>query len=296
VAPFLLMTLRRESPCKVNFLLNILGRRADGFHELESVMFPVPVSDNLEFTRCASGVELTCDHPVLPTDGTNLICRAAAAFFAAAGSAGGVRIRLEKKIPLAAGLGGGSSNAATTLLGLNELFDHPLKPARLAEIAAALGSDVPFFLQSRPALARGRGEQIEPMESFPLLRGAYLLLAHPGFGVSTAWAYAQLTRFPAALNGEPGRARRLIELLRATDFPAAATGFYNSLEAPVIEKFPLLGLVRDFFQANGAVGALMSGSGSTIFALAPDRATADRLTESFRDRFGPGPWLAQVAL
>ena len=132
---------------------------------------------------------------MLPTDGQNLVHRAATAFLQAAKITGGVRIHLEKKIPLAAGLGGGSGNAATTLLALNELFDQPLAPEKLHELAAALGSDVPFFLQNRPALATGRGEKIQPLEDFPALRGKAFLLIHPGFGILTAWAYQALARF-----------------------------------------------------------------------------------------------------
>ena len=116
----------------------------------------------------------------------------------------GVRLELRKNIPLAAGLGGGSGNAATTLLGLNELFGEPLSPDQLRPIAAALGSDVPFFLQDKPALATGRGEQIQPLGAFPALSGAAFLLIHPGFGIATAWAYQRLARFPAALNGRAG--------------------------------------------------------------------------------------------
>src|SRR5207244_7720706 len=134
-------------------------------------------------------------------------------------------------IPLAAGLGGGSGNAATTLLGLNELFGHPLLPEQLAQIAAFLGSDIPFFLQTKPALATGRGEKIQPLDFFPLLKGAAFLLIHPGFGIATAWAYHELGRFPAALNGQPLRAQKLIGLLQTADLSSATFEFYNSLEA-----------------------------------------------------------------
>src|SRR5271169_2509017 len=149
------MRLEKKSPCKVNLLLNILGRRSDGFHELETVMQPVALHDELAFSREGSGVTLTCNDPLLPTDGTNLVHCAATAFLEAAGISEGVQIHLEKRIPLAAGLGGGSGNAAMTLMGLNELFGQPLPPGALHELAAKLGSDIPFFLQSGPALATG---------------------------------------------------------------------------------------------------------------------------------------------
>ena len=147
------MTLIRKSPCKVNLLLNILGRRPDGFHELETVMQPVNLCDELAFERTASGVQLTCSEPSLPTDAGNLVHRAATAFLERGGITAGVRIHLDKKIPMAAGLGGGSGNAATTLLALNDLFERPLAAEALQEIAARLGSDIPFFLQSNPAVA-----------------------------------------------------------------------------------------------------------------------------------------------
>lgn len=280
------MTLEKSSPCKVNLLLNILGRRPDGFHELETVLQPVRVFDRLSFERSGHGIQIICHTPGLPTDARNLVYQAAALFLAAAEIKEGVRVELEKHIPLAAGLGGGSGNAATTLLGLNELFGGPLGPEHLQSLAASLGSDVPFFLQDQPALATGRGERIEPLESFPALRGAAFVLIHPGFGIATAWAYQQLARFPHALNGRPGRAQKLVARLRGADLAAAGAEFYNSLEAPALEKYPLLALFQEFLRANGAAATLMSGSGSTTFALVPSQAAAEVLAEKFKVRFG----------
>jgi len=280
-------TLEKNSPCKVNLLLNILGRRPDGFHELETVMQPVNLFDYLQFTRGGSGVQLTCSEPSLPTDSSNLVHRAATAFLQQAGIKDGVRIHLEKKIPMAAGLGGGSGNAATTLLALNELFGHPLAFAQLDQIAASLGSDIPFFLQDKPALAIGRGEKVSSLEPFRALRGAAFLLIHPAFGIATAWAYKELARFPAAFNGQPGRAQELIELLNTTDLLRAGAAFYNSLEAPALEKYPLLALYQEFLRAQGAAAALMSGSGSTTFAIARDETDARRLEEQVQSKFGP---------
>jgi 4-diphosphocytidyl-2-C-methyl-D-erythritol kinase len=290
------MTLERASGCKVNLLLNILGRRADGFHELETVMQPVPFHDRLTFARGGHAVELTCGDPRLPVDGANLVHRAATVFRQAAGGTDGVRIHLEKCIPLAAGLGGGSGNAATTLLALNELFGGPLPATRLEEIAAALGSDIPFFLQAGPALATGRGERIEPLAPFPALRGATLLLIHPGFGISTPWAYQQLARFPQALAGTPGRAQRLVQLLQDPDLERAGREFYNSLEAPALDKYPILALYQQFLREQGAAAALMSGSGSTTFALFAQAAVATAALARFQAKFGGQAWAALVAL
>jgi len=286
--------LEKESPCKVNLLLNILGKRPDGFHELETVMYPISVFDRLSFSQGGKGIELTCSDRGLPTDSRNLVYRAAEAFFRATGIKEGVRIQLEKKIPMAAGLGGGSGNAAVTLLGLNELFDRPLGAERIQEIAASIGSDVPFFLQRKPALAVGRGEKIQSLDSFPALHGRAFLLVHPGFGISTPWAYQQLARFPDALNGQRGRAQKLISLLRKDKLQNAGHEFYNSLEAPALEKYPLLALFQEFLREKGAEAALMSGSGSSTFAIVKSRAAAEELAEKFKGKFGNNNCIAVV--
>ena len=290
------MRLELASPCKINLVLNILGRRTDGFHELETVMYPVNVCDRIVLEEAPGGIEFVCDDPRLPADDTNLVVRAARAFFAAAPVAAGVRIQLTKRIPLAAGLGGGSGNAATTLLGLNRLFGEPLAAGELGALAARLGSDVPFFLEARPALATGRGERVTPLEPFAVLRGLWLFLVHPGFGIPTAWAYAQLARFPAALQGRPGRAAELVERLRAGDLPAAAGSLYNALEAPALQKYPVLGLYQEFCRAEGALATLMSGSGSTTFAWVAGAGAAARLRDRFVDHFGVRGWTATVPL
>lgn len=290
------MTLELQSPCKVNLLLNILGKRPDGFHELETVMHPVSIHDQLTFESGSSGVQLTCSDAALPTDSNNLVYRAAELFLKSTGISHGVQIHLEKRIPHAAGLGGGSGDAATTLLGLNQLFNSPVSSEKLTELAASLGSDVPFFLQTRPALATGRGEKIESLEFFPALRGCYMLLLHPGFGISTPWSYQQLSRFPAARNGQPGRAAKLISLLQKNDLPSAAYEFYNSLESPALKKYPLLALFQKFLRDNGAAVALMSGSGSATFALIHGKKTGEALLEKFKIKFGDNFWTALVPL
>ena len=288
------MALEKQSPCKVNLLLNILGKRPDGFHELETVFHPVNVCDRLTFERGGAGVQLTCSDDTLPSSSENLVYRAATSFLTQSDISDGVRIHLEKRLPLAAGLGGGSGNAATTLLGLNELFDSPLTAGQLNKLASALGSDVPFFLQSRPALATGRGELVQPLDPFPALRGAYLLLIHPGFGIATPWAYQNLARFPAALNGRPGRAAEMVSLLQQDNLEKARHVFYNSLEAPALEKFPILAIYQEFLREQGAATALMSGSGSTTFAIFESQFAIEQVVERFKAKFGAINWLAVV--
>jgi 4-diphosphocytidyl-2-C-methyl-D-erythritol kinase len=288
--------LEKDSPCKVNLLLNILGKRSDGFHELETVLQPVNLCDRLTFECRGGTVELSCSDAALPVDARNLVHRAATGFLQTAKISDGVRIHLDKKIPLAAGLGGGSGNAATTLLALNELFGQPLSAAKLGELAATLGSDVPFFLQNQPALATGRGEKIQPLDFFSALRGKAFLLIHPGFGLPTPWAYQNLARFPEALNGRPGRAQKLIAGLQAGDLRVAGAEFYNSLEAPALEKYPVLALFQEFLRTNGALAALMSGSGSTTFAITENKAAAESLVEKLKLKFGKSCWIAVVAI
>ena len=254
------MRLEKPSPCKVNLLLNILGQRADGFHELETVMQPVNFCDELAFERSGHSIQLSCSDATLPADARNLVFRAAANFLAAAKISDGVKIHLEKKIPLAAGL----------------------------------GSDIPFFLYGKPALATGLGEKVESLENFPALRGKVFFLIHPCFGIATPWAYQNLARFPAALNGEKGRAQKLISLLQTSDLKTAAREFYNSLEAPALDKFPVLSLYQEFLREHGALAALMSGSGSTTFAIAENLAAAESLAEKFKAKFGQNCWTAVV--
>jgi 4-diphosphocytidyl-2-C-methyl-D-erythritol kinase len=290
------MQVEKQSPCKVNLILNILGKRPDGFHELETVMQPVPIYDTLTISNAREGITLTCNHPDLPTDAQNLVWRAADKFFSVANISEGAEIHLEKRLPVAAGLGGGSANAAVTLLGLNELFGSPLSPEQLFHLAAELGSDVPFFLQQNPAIATGRGEKVQSLPEFQALKGVHIILVHPGFGVSTAWAYKNLARFPEALNGLPNRATRLVERLNSGDIQSALPEFYNSLEAPVLEKYPILAMFQEWFRTNGAIMSMMSGSGSTTFALAQNESIAADLKSRFVAEFGDFCWIASVPL
>jgi 4-diphosphocytidyl-2-C-methyl-D-erythritol kinase len=283
---FYFVKLTKQSPCKVNLLLNILGKRPDGFHEVETLMHPLHLCDELTFERTSGGIELTCSDAALATDESNLVSRAASAFLQLRAGNGGVRIHLKKRIPMAAGLGGGSGNAATTLLALNELFNLALTMEQLRVIAASLGSDVPFFLQSNPAIAIGRGEKIQSLAPFPALAGGAFLLVHPGFGIATAWAYQELARFPDAVNGQPGRAARLASLLDAGDLRVASAEFYNSLERPAFEKYPWLAVLQDFLRENGAMATLMSGSGSTTFAITNDLCGAQELEDRVKEKFG----------
>jgi len=178
------------APAKINLSLKILRRRDDGFHEIDTLMAPISLCDELiiEPNESATGIDFSIDDSTLPTGEENLVVRAARLFFVEIGEEPRVRIKLRKKIPHGAGLGGGSSDAATTLLGLNQLHGAPLSTERLTSVAAEIGSDVAFFLVGGPAHCRGRGEIVGPVEALPTLS---LLLLKPVFGVPTPWAYWQ---------------------------------------------------------------------------------------------------------
>lgn len=269
---------------KVNLSLRVLGRRADGFHEVETLMVPLALADEVSLgVGERPGIECVCDDPSLPADSGNLAVRAAESFYARLGVSPQLRLGLQKRVPHGAGLGGGSSDAATVLLGLNEFHRAGMSVDVLTELAAALGSDVPFFLRRGPAVCRGRGERVEPAAAFdaPLP----LLLLKPPFGVPTPWAY--------------GRWRDSQEI---PGVPYAAQAFpwgelVNDLERPVFEKFFVLAAMKTWLLAQPEVaGALLSGSGATVLAvLRSGDEPADALVTRARETFGPDLWTCRTA-
>lgn len=287
-----MVELTAKSGCKINLLLNVLGRRPDGFHELETVMLPVPIYDELQFEKTGDGIHLTCNKPELSVGEDNLIVRAAQKFFERV--PGGVRVHLTKNLPIGGGIGAGSANAAVTLKALNEMNGFPLSEILLHQLAADLGSDVPFFLNNLPALATGRGEQVTNFVANT--RGWTLVLVFPGFGVSTPWAYKELKNYPGRVSGKEGLAEEMKACLEKGEMESVCNKLFNSLEAPVSGKYPILQLYQDFFRELGAVGTLMSGSGSTTFAWFREQAIAQSALEGFRDRFGAQITLFQTAL
>ena len=292
-----------SSPAKVNLYLRIVSKRPDGYHELETVMVPLDFGDHIVFEPRATGITLVCDNPDLPVDDTNLALRAAKLFAQTFGVTKGVAITLQKRTPLAAGLGGGSSNAATVLLGLNRFWAVNAAQEKLAPLAASMGSDINFFLASSAALCGGRGEQVTPI---PCKFSGEILLVNPGFGISTKWAYESLPRqnrgrVGAGLTAKPPEVKLLTRALAEGDLAGVGRALFNSLEAPSIGKFPVLKLIKDTMRACGAAGALMSGSGATVFGLFADTNDAARAAEKVRAEFGPSMWtqvtrIAQAAL
>jgi len=279
-------TISLVAPAKINLSLRILGKRADGFHELETLMVPIGLADTIEVSHgTGHGITLTCNDPELPTGAENLCVKAAEAFRVATGLDHGIAITLLKRIPHGAGLGGGSSDAAAVLKGLNELFDHPLVEEELHQIAATLGSDIPFFLGNAAAWCRGRGEILEAASAPPKRT---LLLIKPPFPVPTAWAYKKYAELK-----ESGK-----QPLEPEKQFLGELEIINDLEAPVFYKYILLPVMKTWLrQQPGVESAFMTGSGSTMVAvLVPGNASEEiaDLKQEILSEFGETMWLCET--
>lgn len=269
------------APAKVNLSLRVVRRRDDGFHEIDSLFVPISLHDRLHIElRDEGGLIFTCDDGSILADETNLVVRAARLFFAETGRGTHARIHLEKHIPHGAGLGGGSSDAATTLLALDKLFGTALPREALLRMAATLGSDVPFFVLGRPVRARGRGELLDPVHFVDRLP---LLLVKPPFAVPTPWAY-QRWRDSHTLPG-----------IRYAAQPQPWGELSNDLERPVFEKHLFLAELKTWLlRQPECIGAMMSGSGSTVFAILGKPADAPALGDRVRMEFGAALWCRAV--
>ncbi|MFN2508948.1 MAG: 4-(cytidine 5'-diphospho)-2-C-methyl-D-erythritol kinase [Chthoniobacterales bacterium] len=270
--------IQLDAPAKINLSFTIRARRADGFHEIETLMAPISLSDRLTISEEGAKGEITlvCDDTTVPTGDDNLVVRAARLFLKTTGTRMGLKIDLQKNIPHGAGLGGGSSDAASTLLGLQRLCGTRIEKDELTQLAAQIGSDVPFFLSPSAAICRGRGELVTPCALGQRLR---LLLVKPRFGVPTAWAYARwkdAKELPGVSYG-------------AQEF--GGTTFVNDLERPVFEKHVFLARVKLWLLAQSeVVVAMLSGSGSTMFAVLRDAADAEALAARAKAELDPELW------
>ena len=275
------------SPAKINLYLRITGKRPDGYHDLETIMLPLDFGDEIVCQWRPAGLTMECDNATLPTDERNLAMRAAKQLSEHCQVKQGAHIILRKRTPLAAGLGGGSSNAAIVLATLNRLWKLNATQAILHELAAGMGSDINFFLAGSTALCRGRGEQVEPV---PCRLSATVLLINPGFGISTKWAYESWAKAASGLTVAPPPVTLLTRALAQDDLPGVAAALFNSLEAPSVGKFPVLDLLKAALRAHGAAGAMMSGSGATVFGLFAKASDAVRAATQIRAEFGPSMW------
>ena len=283
------------APAKINLGLRILGRRADGYHLLESLFVPIDLADRIAIEprdTCGVDFHLESDAPGVPGDGSNLAVRAALAFLEASGIEAGLRLVLEKQIPAAAGLGGGSSDAAAVLSGLARIHPHAISPQGLRDLALRLGADVPYFLDPRPALVTGIGEEIEPIPGFPSFS---LLLAYPGVSLATPDVYGAYRTSGASLTPVPaGSTMRTIRALREGGDHALAELLENDLEPTAVQLCPRIRELREVIEGNGALAVGMSGSGPTVFGIFRDRIAASQ----GRDRLHLAPpvrtWLANT--
>ncbi len=261
------------APAKINLALRVVGKRDDGYHLLQSVLAFFPLFDQLTITLCTEGLKFSCDPPVTATQEENLVYRAAQALLQASGQQRGAHLQLKKQIPNGAGLGGGSSDAALTLLALNQMWALGFTTAQLLAIGVKIGADLPFFIAGQTALVQGIGEQLTPL---PLCPTTELVLIFPTLSLSTARVFHALAgslppaRAPLVLPDQPSDLLQFLE---------------NDLQPPAIALAPIIGTAMTALQQAGAQGTLMSGSGSSVFGLFPTPATAqhakDQLTAKY---------------
>ena len=268
------------SPCKFNLFLDVIDRRADGFHEVVTIIEPLSLSDRLHLRETSGKMEVYTDHPGIPDGPDNIVYQAAQLIREEAGVKRGVVIRIEKRVPAAAGLGGGSANAARTLLRLNELWELNLSRQTMVRLSAKLGSDVPFFLNPTTSLCRGRGEESTPLPPTP---NFWSVLINPGFPISTRWAYEQLE-----VSGPRPPHQNLeiiIDALKRSDLSTLGNSLYNIFQEVLELRIPRLHEILDFFRNNNTLGTILSGSGSTVIGLVATELEARSLAKLARFTF-----------
>jgi 4-diphosphocytidyl-2-C-methyl-D-erythritol kinase len=265
-----LKSLSLKSYAKINLCLHLLKKREDGYHEIFSVMQAIDLYDRLALHKTERGIVIQCDHPDVPEDENNLAYQAANLLFKEKDLKGGVRINIEKKIPVSAGLGGGSSNAAFTLKGINQLFDLQLSLQRLHSLASRIGSDVPFFLYSGQAIAKGRGEKIVPIK----LYGDYwLVLICPNLMISTGRVYQN-----AKFDLTAGKSFINLDFCdNKDDFLKRLRQFHNDLEKVVMPRHKIIRQIKKTLENSGAIKSSMSGSGPTVYGLFEKKSQAEEV-------------------
>ncbi len=285
------------SPAKLNLFLAITGRRADGFHDLVSVAAPLDFGDELSAVPAAGGFTLSCNDPAVPVDGTNLVLKAAQAFAAASGWKGGAAFTLTKRIPMGAGLGGGSSNGVAALRALNRLSGGLLSEVQLWEIAVSLGSDCALFLQNAPVVMRGRGERVAtlPEEATARVRGRRVLVFKPGFGISTPWAYGRMVaEAPAHYRPAAEAEARLAAWLHG-GAPLEEL-LANNMEGVAFDKFIALPVLLEKLRREHGVAVRMSGSGSACFAVLREGDAVLPLADAIRAAWGAQAFVQEARL
>jgi len=276
------------APAKINLYLEVLGRRPDGYHAIDTVMLAVDLFDEIEVVADVSGaISLTCDEPELTVGPDNLVLKAARLLKQKSGTAFGATIRLTKRIPWAAGLGGGSSDAAGTLAALNACWELGLADADLATLSAELGSDVPYFFATPAARCTGRGEIVEPV---PVGAAFEIVLAKPAIGLNTAAVYREHAR--QAAGDRFLKPEALLKALSEGDVEQLGRLLHNRLQAPAMELAPPVARLYRRLQQTGAAGGLMTGSGSCLFALCRDEREARQVAHDLSSGWPPEDELA----
>ena len=262
-------TLTLKALAKINLGLDVLGRRDNGYHDVRMVMQTIYLYDNVTLTRTEEpGIQVETNLSYLPVDGNNIAYKAAKLLIDEFGIQEGVHIKLEKRIPVAAGMAGGSSNAAAVLVGMNRMFDLGLSQSQLMERGVALGADVPYCVMRGTALAEGIGEELS---SLPPMPKCYILVAKPAISVSTKWVYETLDAKEIV---EHPDIDGLLQGLKEQDLSKVASSMGNVLESVTIEKYPIIETIKDAMKEAGALNAMMSGSGPTVFGIFDNRKVA----------------------
>lgn len=263
-------TVTLRAPAKINLTLDVKGKRADGYHDIESVMHQVSLCDTVTISRVPEGIKISCTSPEVPAGEENLAYRAARLVLSQFNIKSGIHIHIEKCIPVAAGLAGGSSNSAAVIKGMNELFELGLSQKDMLSLGLRLGSDVPFCISGGTAVASGRGEILEPVK---IRRSLDFVLVNPGFAVSTGEVYRLLDQ---EIITERPDSRKLTAALAEGDLEQIAANLGNVMEQVVLKRHPAVQEIKERLLKEGALAALMSGSGPTVFGLFPSPTAADQ--------------------
>ncbi len=283
-----------RAPAKINLRLRVLGKRKDGYHSIDTIMIPVSLYDELRITKSRKrGLEkedpirVTCDHPLVPAGKKNLAYQAAALLMKLDQPKGRIHIHIRKRIPVGAGLGGGSSDAAATLVGLNRLFALGYNKEKLQKMATVLGADVPFFVRGLPARARGIGERLTPLRGFPK---AWVVIVYPGIPISTSWVYKNWRRTltkPIVNTSITSPLQSWADLRKL---------LVNDLESVTLGRYPQIGSLKEKLIQHGAAGALMTGSGSSVFGLFESRQKALNAFHQMREEEGYQSFFVHVLI
>jgi len=273
------------SPAKINLFLEVVEKRTDGYHNLRSLMCCITLYDTISLDMASDEISISCGHPQVPEDKTNLAYRAADLFFKSLEKPGKGRISIEKKIPVGAGLGGGSSNAAAVLLTLNRYYDFPFTNDQLRVMGRGLGADVPFFILGKTSIATGIGEKLEVYHG---LKPYHVVLINPGFSVSTAMVYKKVNLGLTKYN----------KINKYTLFSEMSSDIqdhlYNGLETVTVAMYPEINLAKELLLESGALGALMTGSGPTVFGLFADAGSAEKAYSSLTHFSRKQKFLAEI--